>query len=47
MCIRDSPNIVRLLDADEEALPPYLVLEYVDGQPLSDFATPDLSLIHI
>ena len=34
------PNIVRLLDADEEALPPYLVLEYVDGQPLSDFATP-------
>ncbi|CAN7387892.1 protein kinase [Acidovorax sp. LjRoot74] len=38
------PNIVRLLDADEEALPPYLVLEYVDGQPLSDFATPDALL---
>ena len=38
------PNIVRLLDADEEALPPYLVLEYVDGQPLSDFATPDTLL---
>ena len=38
------PYIVRLLDADEEALPPYLVLEYVDGQPLSDFATPDTLL---
>jgi len=38
------PNIVRLLDADEEALPPYLVLEYVDGQPLSAFATPDALL---
>ncbi len=35
------PHIVRLLDVDDEALPPYLVLEYVDGQPLSDFATPD------
>lgn len=38
------PNIVRLLDADEEAVPPYLVLEYVDGQPLSAFATPDALL---
>ncbi|RZJ52692.1 MAG: cyclic nucleotide-binding protein, partial [Acidovorax sp.] len=38
------PNIVRLLDADEEALPPYLVLEYIDGQPLSDFATADTLL---
>lgn len=38
------PNIVRLLDADEEALPPYLVLEYVDGQPLSAYATPDALL---
>ena len=38
------PNIVRLLDADEEAFPPYLVLEYVDGQALSDFATPDTLL---
>ena len=34
------PSIVRLLDADEHAVPPYLVLEYVDGQPLSDFSTP-------
>lgn len=38
------PHIVRLLDADEEALPPYLVLEYVEGQPLSAFATPDALL---
>ena len=38
------PHIVRLLDADEEALPPYLVLEYVDGQPLSDYATADALL---
>ena len=38
------PHIVRLLDADEEAPVPYLVLEYVDGQPLSDFATPDTLL---
>ena len=28
------PNIVRLLDADEDAFPPYLVLEYIDGQAL-------------
>ncbi|MES3001902.1 MAG: protein kinase [Pseudomonadota bacterium] len=33
----DHPCVVRLLDADEDAQPPYLVLEYVDGQPLSDF----------
>lgn len=32
------PNIVRLLDADEQ---PYLVLEYVAGQPLSAFASAD------
>ena len=38
------PSIVRLLDADEEALPPYLVLEYVEGQPLSAYATPDALL---
>ncbi|PJI97390.1 serine/threonine protein kinase [Acidovorax sp. 69] len=38
------PNIVRLLDADEEAFPPYLVLEFIDGQALSDFATPDTLL---
>ena len=38
------PHIVRLLDADEEADPPYLVLEYVQGRPLSDFAAPDALL---
>ncbi len=35
------PHIVRLLDADEQALPPYLVLEYVAGRPLSEHAAPD------
>lgn len=35
------PHIVRLLDADDDAPVPYLVLEYVDGRPLSDHATPD------
>nr|WP_321353410.1 protein kinase [uncultured Methanoregula sp.] len=38
------PNIVRLLDADDAVSPPYLVLEYVDGQPLSAFAAPDTLL---
>ncbi len=38
------PHIVRLLDADEEATPPYLVLEYVQGRPLSDFAKADALL---
>ncbi len=38
------PNIVSLLDADEHATPPYLVLEFVDGQPLSAFATADALL---
>ena len=35
------PHIVALLDADEAADPPYLVFEYVDGQTLSSFTTPD------
>jgi serine/threonine protein kinase len=35
------PHIVALLDADEAAEPPYLVFEYVDGQALSNFTTPD------
>lgn len=38
------PHIVRLLDADEQATPPYLVLEYVQGRPLSDFAKADALL---
>lgn len=37
----NHPHIVRLLDADEDADPPYLVLEYVEGSPLSSFCTPD------
>lgn len=38
------PNIVRLLDADEAAEPPYLVFEYLDGQPLSKHASADALL---
>ena len=38
------PNIVRLLDADEHAAQPYLVLEYVAGQSLSAFASADTLL---
>jgi len=35
------PHIVALLDADEAANPPYLVFEYVDGQALTEFTSPD------
>jgi tRNA A-37 threonylcarbamoyl transferase component Bud32 len=35
------PHIVRLLDADEDADPPYLVLEYIDGVPLQAFVARD------
>ena len=35
------PHIVRLYDADEAADPPYLVLEFIEGQPLANYATPD------
>lgn len=35
------PHIVALLDADEGADPPYLVLEYVNGESLASFTTPD------
>jgi len=38
------PNIVRLLDADESATPPYLVFEYLSGRPLSDHASADTLL---
>lgn len=38
------PHIVRLLDADADADPPYLVLEYVDGQSLSSFTHVDHTL---
>ena len=37
----DHPCVVRLLDADEDAEPPYLVLEYVDGQSLAAFTEGD------
>ncbi len=34
-------HIVRLLDADDDASPPYLVLEYVDGRTLAAFTARD------
>jgi serine/threonine protein kinase len=40
----NHPHIVRLLDADIDADPPYLVLEYVEGQSLSSFTTIDRAL---
>ncbi|HVZ42976.1 MAG TPA: protein kinase [Ramlibacter sp.] len=35
------PHIVRLYDADDDADPPYLVLEYLQGTSLARFCTPD------
>jgi serine/threonine protein kinase len=35
------PHIVGLYDADEDAKPPYLVLEYVDGHSLASYTSPD------
>jgi len=35
------PYIVNVLDVDGEAEPPYLVLEYIEGQPLTHFTKPD------
>jgi eukaryotic-like serine/threonine-protein kinase len=35
------PHIVRLLDADEHANPPYLVLEYVEGKTLAAYTAKD------
>ncbi|MES2634934.1 MAG: protein kinase [Pseudomonadota bacterium] len=37
----NHPHVVRLFDVDEDASPPYLVLEYIDGAPLTDFAKAD------
>ncbi|MEO5670364.1 MAG: serine/threonine-protein kinase, partial [Ramlibacter sp.] len=37
----NHPHIVRLFDADEDADPPYLVLEYADGPALSAFTASD------
>ena len=38
------PHIVSTIDADEQAHPPYLVLEYIDGQSLESFTRPDTLL---
>jgi len=35
------PHIVGVHDADGEANPPYIVLEYIQGAPLDKFTTPD------
>ena len=35
------PHIVRLFDADDEADPPYLVLEYIEGTSLARFTSTD------
>ena len=40
----NHPHIVRLLDADVDAEPPYLVLEYVDGESLSSFTHVDRAM---
>ncbi|MEO7392415.1 MAG: protein kinase [Ramlibacter sp.] len=37
----NHPHIVRLFDADEDADPPYLVLEYADGPSLAAFINSD------
>lgn len=37
----NHPHIVRLLDLDEDAEPPYLVLEYIEGKSLSSFTRAD------
>lgn len=38
------PHIVSLIDVNERANPPYLVLEYVQGQSLEQHTTPDTLL---
>jgi eukaryotic-like serine/threonine-protein kinase len=38
------PHIIRLYDADEEANPPYLVLEYVEGTSLASHTAQDTLL---
>src|SRR3569832_1660368 len=38
------PHIVAVHDADGEANPPYIVLEYIEGAPLSRFTRPDRQL---
>ncbi|WP_269533221.1 serine/threonine-protein kinase [Chitinimonas sp. BJYL2] len=38
------PHVVAMLDADLDNDPPYLVMEYVEGKPLSAFTAPDALL---
>lgn len=38
------PHIVAMIDVDEQADPPYLVLEYIRGKSLAEFTTPDALL---
>ncbi|MEI8158593.1 MAG: protein kinase [Burkholderiales bacterium] len=40
----NHPHIVSLIDVNERANPPYLVLEYVQGQSLEQHSTPDTLL---
>jgi serine/threonine protein kinase len=40
----NHPHIVSLIDVNERADPPYLVLEYVQGQSLEQHTTPDTLL---
>ncbi len=40
----NHPHIVRVIDVDERAEPPYVVLEYIAGQSLEAFTTPDALL---
>ncbi|MBC7601793.1 MAG: protein kinase [Ramlibacter sp.] len=37
----NHPHVVRMFDVDEDANPPYLVLEFIDGVPLAYHATAD------
>jgi len=38
------PHIVAMIDVDEQADPPYLVMEYINGKSLAEFTTPDALL---
>ena len=38
------PHIVAMVDVDEQADPPYLVMEYIRGKSLAEFTTPDALL---
>ena len=40
----NHPHIVRVIDVDERAEPPYVVLEYIKGRSLQDHTTPETLL---